>query len=204
MGAFKAYFILLCVLLLCTACAEVNEVQVKKTEPVIKPLEKNIVQEKEVIIDNVSKPEHNPYLDHNYSDVLNHSQLPTSARNENKRYRKYGTLIDLDTLNVSNCQDYLDDFEDQIIDAADELKDQKKDIIDARDFLESQYNQLEIAEESGDFYDIKDANGDINDADDLLKKEKQDVTDIERHLNELQETLDAVEAECSRIDYDEE
>ena len=107
MGAFKAYFVLLIILLACTACGERNVRTIKLISDDVE--EQEIIEHNETeepVINSTREPD-NPYLDHNYSDPLNHSQLPTSKPNELKRYKLYGTLIDLDNLTVDSCENTL-------------------------------------------------------------------------------------------------
>ncbi len=203
MGAFKAYFVLLIILLACTACSQ--DENIKVINMTSNSVEKQIIiehNETEEIVNSTREPA-NPYLDNNYSDVLNHSQLPTSGSNEIKRYRKYGTLVDLDNLTKDTCEQKLKSLENDIVDAADDINDAEDDVREAETYLDEQYYQKAKAVEDDDQDKIEDENEDIHDAEQWLWEEEQKLTQAKRSHKELEETIDAVDADCIRLGYDE-
>lgn len=198
MGAFRTYFMLLFVLAACTACADVRTVK----------LVSNSIEEPEIEYDggmtvNSTKNLTNSYIDDNYSDPFNHSQLPTSKYNEKKRYRLYGTLMNLDNLTIDNCVGVIRDIKESIWDVEDDIEDAEDDVRDAEEYVEVQYRQKEEAVEGGNPYEIAAENDDINDAEYWLWEEKEKLKSAERHNEELNKTLAAVEEECRRLGYEE-
>jgi len=130
-----------------------------------------------------------------------------SFNNKIMREKKYGTLIDLTILTKDNCENTIDELELRFDEALEELESVEEDLEDSEDNLERQRKQYALAVDSEDEREIDSERDDVYDAEDEVTYYKKEMTDVQRKIDELDNTIKAAENECrvvkARGDSDE-
>ena len=120
------------------------------------------------------------------------------------RIKKYGSLVDLTTIRASQCDGLVFQYDRLEQTQQDALKDLNEDLKERQEDYDQELANLQRVELSGDQLRIASARRSLSTAQDRLDDIEDAIEDKEDYLVEVKYTLDEIEKECKKLQYESE